>query len=257
MTWIGIVALAGGLSLGQNAPSDQKADLVQLSKMVHSILVKEVPKQVTDASGWGQTIPIPMERLILPRLRVTVKVGDRLELPHGLWRKIHLMIPEPERDVAVAVTDLKMEAGKPAKVSLDLSARVHSEMEFQHWQKGLATIGGVARATALVDVHIDCEVNLSLDTKKFPPEVKVEPKVTDSRIDVREFELLRPREGPAGDRARSINELLRSGLQALAQSQEPQIREQANQAIAQALRDGKGTLSATSLWSVFQGKKAP
>ena len=61
-------------------PSSKNA----FSKLAHSVVVKQLPKEIEDASGWGQMTEIP-DNLPLMALRKTVKVGDKLEVPteHG------------------------------------------------------------------------------------------------------------------------------------------------------------------------------
>src|SRR5688572_7889164 len=65
---------------GQEKPAKQ--DYKDFSKLVHSMVVKELPKEVEDTSGWGGTIPYE-PNLRLQRLRTVFKVGDKLEFPHG------------------------------------------------------------------------------------------------------------------------------------------------------------------------------
>ena len=75
------------------AKAAPKVDLTEFSKLVQGLVVKQMPKEVKDDSGWGQTIPIP-PNLSLPNLRSYIKVGDKVELPHGFWRKVKLTMPE-------------------------------------------------------------------------------------------------------------------------------------------------------------------
>lgn len=241
-----------GLALSDEPAKDSsKPDYAEFSKLVHGLIVKQIPKEVQDDSGWGQTVPLP-PKLTLPKLRNYVKVGDRIELPHGFWRKIKLTMADPAKDVKINVREFKPTDKKTYKVVLDAEAAARGWTETQHWQKGLQLVGFIAEADTVVKLAIDCEVAVSLDTKKFPPEVKVDPKVTGLKTEVKEFDLqyvkLR-RLGTVleGQQAKEAGEqfkgIVNDGLKVF----EPQIRGLVNQAIAQSLKDGKGSLSAGEL----------
>ena len=71
------VCLPVSLPAGEKEPRPPKQEYVEFSKLVHGIVVKELPKQFEDASGWGGMTEIP-NNLPLMALRKTVKVGDKL-----------------------------------------------------------------------------------------------------------------------------------------------------------------------------------
>src|SRR5438067_7323828 len=99
-----LVFVPSALSAGEKTPT--KIDYAEFSKLVHHIVVKSLPKQFADTSGWGQTIPIP-PKLSLPNLRKYVKVGDKLELPHGAWRRFKGSMEDPVKNLKINVKDFK------------------------------------------------------------------------------------------------------------------------------------------------------
>ncbi len=236
------------LAQGPSVPP-VKVDYGEISKLIHGMAVKEAPTQVIDTSEWGKTIPVP-ERLRLPGLKRTfVKVGDHVEVPHGLWKKARIWLDDPARDIGVTVTEIKPLEGSTYRVSLVGTADLKGEREYQQWVNGLALIGVTARATAKVQVDIDADVKLSLNILKLPPEVTVEPKIVRNQFEIKEFELFKPG-GIIGDvqQAQNLNGELRNILQGMIRAQEPKVLEEANKAIAEALRQGKGTFSASALY---------
>jgi hypothetical protein len=167
---------------------DASRDYTELSRLIHKVVAGQVPKAIEDNSGWGKTIPIP-EDLKLPKLRTVVKVGDRMELPHGLWRKVKLTMPDPAKDLNIRVKELSPMNGSKYRLKLEADANLHGWTEVQHWQKGLALVGFIAEADAAVLLNLECEVGLELNSKKFPPEIKIDPKVTGLEIDLKDFSL--------------------------------------------------------------------
>ena len=240
--------------LAQDPAPAAKPDLEPLSKMIRDAVLKQAPKSFEDTSGWGLSKPIP-PKLRLPNLpRTVIKVGDHDQLAHGSWRRVKGWMAVPEKDLALQVTELRpLDDGK-YKLSLTSTADLQIEGELQQWLNGLMVVGVTGRATATAQVDLDADVKLVLDITKFPPEVKVEPKVVRIAVDLKKFELFKEQQGqpPIG-----INNDLKGLLQAALKAKEPQLVDEANRAIADALRQGKGTFSASKLYeSIAKTKKS-
>lgn len=237
--------------------TDEPGDFTELSKLIHKIVIKDLPKEFTDTSDWGRTVPIP-PKLRLPNLRTKVKVGDNEELPHGLWKKARLWLDEPAKDVAIKVRELRrLGDSKSYRLGVDATLAFNGIREWQHWQKGLATFGASAQARATIMVSLDIDVALSLGAGKFPPELKIEPKVVESKLLLKEFDLLRvtPIYGLGalleGEKAKEIGNEFKGLIQTLLTAHEPTVRDQANRIIAQALKEGKGNISAGALFKAL------
>lgn len=252
LSLFGLAALATAGQPEKNEP----VDYAELSRLIHKIAVAQVAKTVEDNSGWGQTVPVP-DRLPLPRLKRTlVKVGDRWELPHGVWRKVKAWLPEPARDLQIHVRELKPAGPGTFRLVLDADVALRGWAEVQHWQNGLALVGFIGEADAVIGLHLVCDVGIAFDTKKFPPEVKVTPKVAELKSDLREFalrevKLRRLAVKLEGDAAREAGNQFKGILQELMRSQEAKVKELANQAIERSLREGKGNLNAASLMKLL------
>jgi hypothetical protein len=241
------ICLGAAFALPAQEPQT-KPDYTELSKLIRARVLKEAPKEFSASVGWGQSTPFP-PKLRLPNVpRVTMKVGDHLELAHGPWKKAKVWMDNRDRDFTLAVTDLKPSDSSQYRLSLTSAAPLNIDYEFQRWVNGLMLLGINGRAKAKIKVDLDCDVGLTLNVSKFPPEVTVEPKIAKTKIEIQEFQVFNP--GPANqpNLAQNINEEVRGFLQGIVRDAEPQIQEEANKAIAQALRDGKGTISASKLY---------
>jgi hypothetical protein len=253
----GFIALPFSVSAQDKAAQDKpaqekpapekpaKQDYKDFSRLVHSIVVKELPKEIEDTSGWGGTIPYE-PNLPLPRLRRVVKVGDKLEMPHGTWRKFKGKIEEPDKNLKIVVKDFKSLDSKTYRVVADVDTTFLVRIEVQQWQKGLPLIGADLSADANVTAAIVCDVGVSLNLSKFPPELKLEPKVTELGLDFIDFKV---RGGPIiqGEFGDNLRKDLKEGIRAFLKASEPAIKAQANQAIEKSLKEGKGTISADAI----------
>lgn len=248
--------IMAALVLGARADDPAKSDKVDnadkfadFSKVIHGMVVKQMPKVYEDKSNWGQTIPLK-EPLRLPNLRTYIKKGDKIELPHGLWRKVRVRMDDPARDLKIKVKDFKALDAKTYRVVVDSESAFRTEIEAQQWQKGLTLAGFKGKADCVFAVSLDCDVNIALDPKTFS--LKVEPKVTRLNLDLKDF-LLREvgtaRLGQVleGDQAKNFGDQFKDLLQAAVKASEPRVKDYANQTIAKSIQEGKGTLGAAGI----------
>jgi len=229
-----------------------KPDYTELSKRIRALALKEAPKEFTASPGWGQSTPFP-PRLRLPNLpRTTIRVGDHLELANGSWKKAKIWMDNPDKDFALVVTELKPQEPSKYHLALTSTAPLLIDFEFQQWLNGLMLLGVNGRAKATIKVDLDCDVGLTLNVAKFPPEVSVEPKIAKTKIEVRELEVFNPGTARRPDLAQNLNNEIKNFVQGMVQDAEPKIQDEANRAIAQALREGKGTFSAAKLYDAIK-----
>jgi hypothetical protein len=247
MRSIGIlVGIVASLPLSLSAGEKQtKQEYQRFSRLVHSVVVRQLPKEFEDTSGWGHTIPAP-EKLPFPGLRKFIKVGNKLEVPHGTWRRFKGKIEQPDKNLKIVVKDFKQIDGKNYRIILDVDVIVLTHTEIQQWQKGLLLIGGQAAIDVNMTAAIVCDVGVSLDIKKFPPELKIEPKVSELGLDLVDFKVRNGSivGGELGDNLRNdLTEIVRGLMKASA----PFLKEEANRAIVESLKEGKGTISADAI----------
>ena len=227
-------------------------DYADFSRMIHKMVVKELPKEFEDKSGWGQIVPLT-EPLRFPNLpRAKVRIGEKEGYPDGLWKKFKVRIEDPARDLKINVREFSKVDSKNFRLILDSEVTVAGEGEVQNWQKGVPLGRITAQAGALVALGMNFDVGVTFDTKKFPPDINVEPKLSELKIDLKEFNLRRvanPTTNIAieGEAAKGIGDDLKDTLKSLIKTQEPDIKKRANDAIVQSLKEGKGNISAASL----------
>ncbi len=241
---IGILNLIP-MTLAAQTPTQPKTDYAAFSKIIHRVVVKQLPKEFEDASGWGKMIEVPAN-LPLAGLRKLVKVGDHLEAPHGTWRRFKGKIEEPDKNLKIVVKDFKKVNEKTYRVAVDVDATILCRGEVQQWQKGLMLIGAEAAADANVTAAVVCDIGVSLNVKKFPPELNIEPKVTELGLELVDVKV---RGGPIlkGENGKALANDFKDVLRGAVKASEPLVKAEANRAIAESLREGKGAISAAAI----------
>jgi hypothetical protein len=239
--------LAALMALIPVARAEEKKDYSELSKLIQQAAVEKCPKRFEDRSEWGRTIPIP-PAVRMPRLRRTiVQVDGRDEVPDGTWKRTLVWFDDPARDITIRVLDIQQLESSRFRVRLEGVAAFHGERERKRWRNGVQLLGLAVQADARVAADLTCEVKISLDASKLPPEVVVEPKVIASRLELRDFDLNRVGNVLFGEPARELGNELKGLLQELLRLHEEEVKDRMNQALAKALKGGQARIPATDL----------
>ena len=161
-----------------------------------------------------------------------------------------MKIADPGKDVTIQVKDFRPIDGKLYRLELEADVMLATAGEWQQWQKGLLLVGLGGEADASLRISVGCDLGVSLNFSKIPPEVNVNPKITDLTLDLKD---IRPRGGPVFTDEKLKNDI-KGLLRSAVKFAEPQVKDIANQAIAQSLKDGKGAISAGALLKTLPTK---
>ena len=236
-------------------PAGSEQDYADFSRLLHRIVVKQLPKEFEDRSGWGQMVPLT-EPVLFPNLRRTrIRIGDKEGYPNGVWRKFKARIDDPARDLKINVREFSKLDPKTFRLVIQSEVALNGDGEVQNWRKGLALGKVSAQADAVVGLRMVFEIGVTLNTKQFPPDLIVQPKLADLQIDLKEFTLRRVSNPTTnitieGEAAKNFGDDMKDNLKSLIKNFEPDIKNRANEAIVQSLKEGKGNISAASLFKM-------
>ncbi len=249
---ISTLILLPTLIRADDPPAEAKKDYADFSRLIHKMVVKELPKEFEDKSSWGQMVPLT-ERVRFPNLpRTRIRIGDKEGYPDGVWKKYKVRIDDPANDLKIVVREFSKVDPKQYRLVVDAEVTFTGEGEIQNWQRGVPLGKISAQAGGVLGIGMGFDVGVTLNTKKFPPDIIVEPKLADLLLDLKDFNLKRvahPTTNIAieGDAAKNIGNDIKESLKSLVKSLEPDIKNRANEAIAQALKEGRGNISASAL----------
>lgn len=234
--------------------ADPKTDYAELSRLIQQAVVDKAPKRFDDRSDWGWTTPTPVNVRFPNMQRTVVRVNGRDEFPHGVWNRSLIWLDDPAKDIEIRVLDVKPLDANNYRVKLEATVAFHGERERRRWRNGVQLFGLTVQADARIAAELECAVKISLDASKFPPDLIVEPKVLESRLELKEFDLNRVGNLLEGDPALALGDELRGLIQDLLRQREGEVKEYANQALARALKDGTAKIPATELLKKMPAK---
>src|SRR5579864_1855482 len=139
-------ALADDKVPAKDAPA--KDEYAELSKLIHKMVLKQVPRQHEEKFDWGTSIPVPPKLILRGAPRTFVKVGDTKQLAHGNWKRIVVKL-EDEKNLKIKVKEFK-KLDKNYRVVLDAEARVRCDGEMNQWLRGLLLLKVTGEADATI-----------------------------------------------------------------------------------------------------------
>ncbi len=218
-----------------------KTDYTDLSKIIHKRVLMQVPREHEEKFDWGKSIPIP-DNLIAPGLpRTYVKVGNEKQLAHGNWKRVHVKLDDPDKNLKIKVREFKKLDKGGHRMLLDAEAMVRCDGEMNQYVRGLLLLRVTGQADATITSTMTCDVDIKINLKKFPPEVNVEPKIVEMTLDLKEFNLKQLGGTVQGEKLRQLgNDLMPDLIRGLLKAAEPLVKDYANEAIAASLKESKG-----------------
>jgi hypothetical protein len=224
-----------------------KDDYSDLSRLLHKVVIKQVPQEYEEKFDWGKTTPVPPRLIVQGLKRNSIKVGDHMELAHGTWRRIHVKLSDPNKDLKIKIKDVKKLDKGGYRVVIDTEALLRCDGELNQWVRGLLLLRFDGQADARIASTMVCDVDVAVNLKKFPPEVKVDPKIIDLALDLKDFNLNKLGGTLQGEQFRQLGNDLKAS--------EPIVKKYANDAIAESLKENHGKLSAADLLNAAPKEK--
>lgn len=212
--------------------------------IVRSLLLQLLPREYENTKQWGKT------RQRWDGLRISFDDGHLetrrrwKEVNHGTWTRYKATLVEPERYLRLRTSNLRQSQRQSVQFDLVVDLKLALTGRVSEWRQGVQLYSFSADADAVITLTATCETGLAFDTSKFPPDVKLAPRVNQAQVDLREFELHRisDADGPV---VRKLGDGLKKVLQDELEDRRAKLVEKMNRALDK--QSGKLTLSIHDL----------
>ena len=177
------------------------------------------------------------------------------EVNHGTWKRYEITQIEPEQNLTMRIENIRDAGGGRLGFDVLLSSKLHAFGRVAQWTKGVQMVNVSADAVAKVDLKLQCELGVSLDMRRFPPDVVLAPSVSAAALDVTEFELQKVSK-LKGPLIRELSGSVRDVLLDKIEEKRHRLPEKINRQIAKNEDRLRLSLSdfATSKWETLTNK---
>lgn len=197
-------------------------DAAALGDLIRGLVLKNAPRDYEDARRWGGTKEIwagwkvSQDGILLTTKRRTRQVN------HGTWERYRAWLIDPEKELSVQLESLRAEPGADATFDLLVASRIGAFARWAEWQRGIQLYSISADAEARLQLRMRCQLSLDLDPVSFPPELTLRPRVTDAKVELADFRVIRlsKLDGPL---VKEIGAGLRGALQREIDRRSPQL----------------------------------
>ncbi|MCA9231873.1 MAG: hypothetical protein KDA57_14585 [Planctomycetales bacterium] len=217
---------------------------VALAEAFAGLIKQAIPLEYDKKKNWGTTKNITVglrnEGLKLYRRKKAVD--------HGVWKHYQVKLVDPEKNLAVRLENLSAVDGSRIRFTLVIAAKLDTWARAKVYQYGIHLIALELVGDTRIELALDCEVGVRLQTKAGLPGLAIDPKVIDARLALPEFHVRR-----VSDASGPLVHELSSGVRRLVEHElkGPRLVEKANRSIEKRrdrLELSLGELVDSSWW---------
>ncbi len=179
-------AASAAVSAGPDAASSGS-----LQGLITALVRENLPDQYESRDHWGDTKEIwAGVNVRLDGLQIKTKRRKK-EVNHGTWKLYQVRFVEPEKHLHVDVQNIRESANGRVEFDLVADARLDVFARLAHWELGVQLISLSVNADARTQIRVRCNLGLKLDPAKFPPDVVLDPVVTEAELRLAGFRVRR------------------------------------------------------------------
>lgn len=162
-----------------------------LAKEFASLIQGIIPDKYERKKGWGKTKKIQVgfsthSNGLIPRIRKKEKAVN-----HGVWKRYRVTQIEPEKNLSIQIKNLRTVSPGRIGLTLLMDSKIHGWAQAKVYNRGIHVIALTTECDTIVQLQIDCEVGIKLTASSLLFGIEVDPVVTDSRLQLKDFRLKR------------------------------------------------------------------
>jgi hypothetical protein len=236
---------------GEPDPTQPFTPSAEFQELITKLAREQLPDKYEKTKNWGKTTRV-FDGWKLERDGLRLETRRRFKQANdGAWQKYSIRLIDPDHKFDVRVANLRQrESQMVCDVTVIAAARVSGR--HTQWENGVQLISIGAEADARLRLRAELAVGMKLDPTKFPPDVYLQPRVTQADLDILEFKLRRISHfgGPV---VKSLSTSVREVLEDKIAEDRPKLVERLNKSLAK--QDSKLRFSAADWLAKLGGER--
>ncbi|MFN0020887.1 MAG: hypothetical protein ACKVP0_21720 [Pirellulaceae bacterium] len=223
---------------------------LEFQALITRLAREQLPDKYEKTKNWGKTTRV-FDGWKLERDGIRLETRRRFKQANdGAWQKYTIELLDPEHRFDLRVTNLRQQESQAVcDVTVTASARVRGR--HTQWENGVQLLSIGAVADARLQLRAQLAMSMKLDPTKFPPDISLEPRVTQADLDILAFKLQRISHfgGPV---VKSLSSSVREVLEDKIAESRPQLVDRLNKSLAK--QDAKLRFSAADWLSAIKSQ---
>ena len=205
----------------------------RLQLLATSIAREHIPVEHDDTRKWGSTKKVLNGwHVRADGLRIYTKRKWK-SVNHGTWKRYRITQIDPDENIVVRIQEIReIDDGRVA-FRIELASRVNAYARLQKWKRGIRLASVSVDADADILLTADCVLGSRLDPTHLPPDIVLQPEITDADLTLRRFEVNRISKF-GGDIAEELGRGLRKIIEKKIEEKRPKIIMKINAKIAKS-----------------------
>ena len=249
---LALAAMAFALECRASLAADPFTPSPEFQQLITRLAREQLPDKYEKTKNWGKTTRV-FDGWKLERDGIRLETRRRFKQANdGAWQKYSIELLDPEHSFELRVTNLRQQESQAVcDVTVIAAARIHGR--HIQWENGVQLLSIGAVADAHLQLRAEVAVAMKLDPTKFPPDVSLEPRVTQADLDILDFKIQRISHfgGPV---VKSLSSSVREVLEDKIVESRPKLVERLNKSLAK--QDAKLRFSASDWLSALKSQQA-
>lgn len=180
-----------GLPQPAEKPVDAGESAQRFEQLITRIALENIPHTYKNDKDWGKTKEVwAGVRVWRDGLRIRTKRRKK-HVNHGTWKRYQISLADPERRFHVHLANFREASNGRVEFDAWIDAALKVFGRVSQWEHGVQLISVGADADARVRLRVHCNVGIEFDPTKLPPDVFLDPVVTDANLQIVDFRLRR------------------------------------------------------------------
>lgn len=226
-----------------------------IDKFLTRLALDSIPHTFTEDKNWGKQDE-RWDGIKWRRDGWRISTNRRKKVVnHGTWRKYSTELINPQQEFSVQLKNIhKLDNGKTA-FDVHFTARLKIDGRESKWVKGVQLYSLSAEGTAKVRLKVSCELGVTMDITRFPPDLIFSPVATAADLIVDEFRIDRISKA-GGEFAQQVTKIVRKELDKEIKEKEDKLVDKINKQLTKK-KDKLKLSIADALQSKFAAQVTP
>ena len=161
----------------------------ELSFWVRWLVLRNLPPSFEDNRKWGREKEV-FDGIKLRREGWKIETKRKTKTAkHGTWSRYYIEFVDPGENLQVNIQQMAFPKAGPIRVVTQVIAPLKLFGRMSEWRRDVQLISLSTNADATIELNVACDIQVTVNPLKIPPDVEFRPTVTDAAVVLRDFKV--------------------------------------------------------------------